>query len=255
MRPLNAKYVGKVRLQFDELPSTNDLARVLANEGTAEEGTAILADRQTAGRGQMGTTWEAAPGQNLTLSIIFYPRWLRADAQAALGMAVALAVYDTLAHWANNQNIAIKWPNDLIINRLKVAGILVENSIMGQYLAYSVVGIGINANQMQFSPSLVQAGSVQQITGQPVPLTNLADDLFNALEYWYNLLHKGAFDTIKEHYMARLLGLDKTQDFLLPGSTTPIQGIIRDVDRDGLLCVEMEGTVRRFGVKEMRQSV
>ncbi len=253
MQPINAQYVGKVRLLFDELPSTNDLARVLANEPATAEGTAILADCQTAGRGQMGTTWESAPGLNLTTSIILYPNWLRADAQPALGMAVALAAYDALAYYANNQNLAIKWPNDLIINGLKIGGILVENSIIGQHLSHSIVGIGINANQVQFSQSLVQAGSLQQITGQPVPLTDLADNLFNALESWYEMLRSGAFDTIKQRYMQHLLGLGHVQEFVLPGIDVRRSGTIRDVDTDGRLCVEMNGTIRRFAVKEIRQ--
>ncbi len=254
MSAINAQYVGKVRLEFDELPSTNDLARVLANERATQEGTAILAGRQTAGRGQMGTTWEAAPGLNLTTSVILYPHWLRADAQSMLGMAIALAVHDTLAHWTTGQNIAIKWPNDLIINGLKTSGVLIENAIMCQHLAHAIVGIGINANQVHFSPSLVQAGSLLQITGQPIPLTDLADTLFDALEYWYEMLRNGAFDNIKQHYMARLLGLGQVQEFVLPGVDVRVSGTIRDVDADGLLCVEMAGgSLRRFGVKEIRQ--
>ena len=244
--------MGKVRWEFDELASTNDYARVLSNEPNTLEGTAILAGRQTAGRGQMGAVWESAPGQNLTLSVILFPKWLRADQQAALGKAVALAVFDTLSSVTMRSDIFIKWPNDLIINYKKVSGVLIENTISGSNLSSAIVGIGINANQMQFSTALVQASSIQQITGQTVDLSFLADVLLESLEYWYEQLRNGQYVLIQNAYLSKLLGLNQVCSFALPSGTI-IEGLIRDVGTDGRLCVESAGNTQLFGVKEVRQ--
>ncbi len=254
MNPNNIRYVGKVRWQFDELASTNDYARILSNEPGTSEGTAVLARRQTAGRGQMGAVWESAPDQNLTTSVVLFPRWLRADQQAGLGKMAALAVYDTIAHVTRRADIHIKWPNDLIISNKKVAGILIENSINGPFLSTSVVGIGINANQASFSASLIQASSIQQMTGQTTDIAFLADVLFEKMEYWYERLKSGAFTEIQEVYLSRLLGLHQPNWFTLPNAPeAPFEGIIRDVGDDGLLCVETNGDWRYFGVKEIKQ--
>ncbi len=254
MNPNNIRYIGKVRWQFDELASTNDYARILSNEPDTPEGTAVLARCQTAGRGQMGAVWESAPDQNLTTSVVLFPRWLRADQQANLGKIAALAVYDSLAAITHRPDLHIKWPNDLLISNKKVAGILIENSISGPVLSTSVVGIGINVNQVAFSSSLTQASSIQQMTGQTTDLAVLADVLYEKLEYWYERLKAGAFTEIQEVYLSRLLGLHQTGWFTLPDTPeTPFEGIIRNVGDDGLLCVETNGIWRYFGVKEIKQ--
>jgi BirA family transcriptional regulator, biotin operon repressor / biotin---[acetyl-CoA-carboxylase] ligase len=252
MNLLNTKYVGKVLLHFDELTSTNDYARILSNETSTLEGTVIMADQQSKGRGQLGAAWESAPGQNLTASIILRPIWLRADLQSGLSKAISLAVYDTILANTNVENSWIKWPNDLIINQKKVSGILIENTISGQNLSTAIVGIGINVNQTHFSPSLTQAGSLQQITGQTIDTAILAASLFEKIEYWYEILKKNGAEAIQTTYLQRLLGYQKERNFLLPKANTVFQGTIIDVDIEGRLCVETQEGIQRFLVKEIK---
>jgi BirA family transcriptional regulator, biotin operon repressor / biotin---[acetyl-CoA-carboxylase] ligase len=251
MNQLNTNYVGKVLLHFDELTSTNDYARILSNETSTHEGTVIMADQQSKGRGQMGSSWESAPGQNLTASIILRPIWLRADLQSVLSKAISLAVYDAISSNINVENIWIKWPNDLIINQKKISGILIENTISGQNLSTSIVGIGINVNQTSFSTSLTHAGSLQQITGQTIDTAILAVSLFEKIEYWYEILKKNGAEVIQTAYLQRLLGYQKEHNFLLPKANTVFQGTIVDVDIEGRLCVATQVGIQKFLVKEI----
>ena len=251
MNQLNTNYVGKVLLHFDELTSTNDYARILSNEPSTLEGTVIMADQQSKGRGQMGATWESAPGQNLTASIILRPTWLRADLQSGLSKAISLAVYDAVVTNTNLENTWIKWPNDLIINRKKVSGILIENTISGQNLSVSIVGIGINVNQINFSPSLNHAGSLQQITGQTIDTAILAVTLFEKIEYWYEILKANGVEAIQAAYLQRLLGYQKERNFLLPKEKIVFTGTIVDVDVEGRLCVKTQEGIQKFLVKEI----
>ena len=256
MHTLNAVFVGKVLLHFDELSSTNDYARLIANEEHIPEGTVVQANRQTAGRGQMGAVWESAPGDNLTLSIIFRPVWLRADQQFHLSKAVALAVHDTVQEAIQeilpDAALHIKWPNDILLHDKKIAGILIENTISGQHLGISVVGIGLNVNQLQFSPALYAAGSMALAAGQTFDIDQLAQRLFNHLEKRYLQVRDGDTDLLHGEYMRNLLGDNRMLTYeSLPGGNI-FNGTITGVDEHGQLVMWVRGEERRFGMKEIR---
>ncbi|MFN3316125.1 MAG: biotin--[acetyl-CoA-carboxylase] ligase, partial [Raineya sp.] len=143
--------------------STNLTALELIENDDYFEGTTIITDHQTAGRGQQENTWEAEQGQNITLSVILTPQMLKVQEQFFLNMAVTLAIYDLLQGLVSNPTaLKIKWSNDLLYQNKKICGILIQNIISGQNIAKSVVGIGININQMTFKES--QAISLAQIT-------------------------------------------------------------------------------------------
>ncbi|MBK9336717.1 MAG: biotin--[acetyl-CoA-carboxylase] ligase [Lewinellaceae bacterium] len=132
----NTLFIGKVYHRFDALPSTNDYARELLAKSKPPEGTVLRAASQSAGRGQYGSRWLSAAGQNLTLSIILYPKWLQVAEQFRLSEAVALAVRDTvvaaLPH-ASGAGVLIKWPNDVYLSDRKIAGILIQNALNGLF--------------------------------------------------------------------------------------------------------------------------
>ncbi len=256
MYTLNAAFVGKVLLVFDELPSTNDYARLIANEVQTQEGTVVQTSRQTSGRGQMGAVWESAPGTNLTLSVILQPTWLRADQQFHLSKVVALAVYDTVQEVTEplpaNFSLQVKWPNDILLNGKKIAGILIENTISGAYLGISIAGIGLNVNQQTFSPALPMAGSLVQLTGHTFDTDHLAQRLFAHLELRYLQLRGGATDLLHTDYLARLLGYREHRHFELLPEGTQVEGMITGVDEHGRLVVENAGAEQKFGLKEIK---
>lgn len=257
MRNYNTKFVGKVLMEFDELPSTNDFARNYANQSAAQEGAVIRARKQTSGRGQMGTTWESMPECNLTMSVVLKPSWLRADQQTGLSKAVALAVFDALQDWANrekiDQQIQIKWPNDVLINRQKVCGILIENTINGQNLGVSVVGIGVNVNQTHFSGALSSATSMALVSGKEEDIEQVMRLIFAYLEANYLLLKsEGGAVTLHQHYLQHLLGYQQLMSFVSVPDGRIFEGVIVDVDADGMLCVDRDGVVQKFGLKSIK---
>ena len=126
---------------YQSVGSTMDLARQAAEEGAAE-GTVIVAEEQTAGRGRFGRKWVTAPGQNLSFSVVLYPsKW----AVSRLGIAAALAVARVIRHMYG-LSPGIKWPNDVRINGKKVSGILVESAVQNEQVRYAVLGVGVNVN-------------------------------------------------------------------------------------------------------------
>lgn len=141
LKDLHAATVGRTILHYPSLPSTMDLARKLAAEGMLE-GTAVLCDQQTEGRGRQGRKWFDSPASSLLLSVVFRPT---VEQLPELNMLASMAIVLTIDRVAGIKS-AIKWPNDVLIEGRKVAGILVENIFEGNALLASIVGVGINVN-------------------------------------------------------------------------------------------------------------
>ena len=168
--------------------STNDTATELVRKGNLVEGTVVITDDQTAGRGQRGTRWVTSPGENLTFSLVLRPAFLAASEQFLLSQAIALGVLRFVSDFANQAQI--KWPNDLFVNQMKLGGILIENAWQGSRMSHAIVGIGLNINQVEFgsgpfvkakNPAL-RATSLRLETGKSFELTALLPDLLQALE-------------------------------------------------------------------------
>jgi BirA family biotin operon repressor/biotin-[acetyl-CoA-carboxylase] ligase len=152
-------FIGKNVIQLDTTPSTNDYLKQLCDKQAVLDGTVVYTSNQTAGRGQQGNTWEMQKGAGLALSFFLKPNFLPIEKQFYLNMAVSLAVRE-FCEYFTDQEVAVKWPNDILINQKKVAGILIENTIQGSKIAQTVVGIGVNVTQKKFSSDLVHATSL-----------------------------------------------------------------------------------------------
>lgn len=126
-------------LKEKETDSTNNRLAQLCDRENIKEFTTLLVDKQTAGKGQRGNSWESAPGMNLTFSTVLYPSALKAREQSSLSMLIALSVYDTLSTYA--EGFSIKWPNDIYWKDKKICGILIENELEGAYLLRCIAGI------------------------------------------------------------------------------------------------------------------
>lgn len=280
----NTLFVGKVYHRFDELPSTNDwaakLVALLPLEGGAAktkppEGTVVRAANQTAGRGQLGSKWHSSADENLLLSIIFYPTWLEVQAQFYLSMSVALGINDLLTTIINQQSSiinrqssilpalartaeegpnhpSIKWPNDLYLNDKKTAGILIQNAISGASLQSSIVGIGLNVNQLEFPEDLPNATSLALASGQKLDLDLVAERLFECLERRYLQLKAGNRAAIKAEYEEHLWRCGKAGRFVRTVDCSEFEGIILGVSERGMLRMETVTGVKEFEVKTLR---
>jgi BirA family biotin operon repressor/biotin-[acetyl-CoA-carboxylase] ligase len=246
----NTLFVGKVLHHYAELGSTNDFAAQLlhASKSRPAEGTVVRADSQSAGRGQFGSRWDSAAGLNLTLSVIFYPQWLQAQEQFQLSMAVALALRHTaqtlLGDATAPGSTCLKWPNDLYIGDRKTAGILIQNTLSGTKIQASIVGIGLNVNQLDFDPTLPNPGSLALAKRQALPLDEVQETLFADLESAYLRLRSGQDTGLQARYEAALYrrGIPSRFERLSDGST--LEGTIEGVAPDGQLRLQTaQGTL------------
>lgn len=166
---------------IQRVPECRSTSAVLAAMPDAPHGTVVVTDRQTAGRGQRGNSWEAEPGANLTFSLLLRPQAIPAARQFELSVIVALevaaCVRRALAGTPNAPRVCVKWPNDIYVGDRKIAGILIENSLSGSGIERSIAGIGLNVNQRIFVSDAPNPTSIIHYTGTPTPLAPLLETL------------------------------------------------------------------------------
>lgn len=144
----------------------------------------IRTDFQTAGRGQAGNSWESEEGKNLLFSALLRYNDIRATEQWRLSMLVAVALWDVLAKYLPQKPLTIKWPNDIYFGDKKLVGILIENSLSGQYIGYSIVGIGLNINQTEWRSNAPNPISMKEITGKGYKAETLMNEWIHAMANW-----------------------------------------------------------------------
>lgn len=197
----------------------------------------------------MGTSWQDTPDESALLSVGFFLKSLPIQQQFFISMAVALAVKACLKHFGLSPTI--KWPNDLYCNGHKIAGILIENQLVGATIQNVVVGVGINVNQASF-PGLPHATSIFLCSGHKLAPRDVALQCIDELEMRMDWIHAQRFDFIKKNYLQQLYGVAAAKPVMLPdGSVT--NGIVRDVTSSGRIVMAFEsGETADFDIKEVQ---
>ncbi|UCG11629.1 MAG: biotin--[acetyl-CoA-carboxylase] ligase [Deltaproteobacteria bacterium] len=232
---LNTQWLGHTIHLFQQLQSTNLTAIRLAGQGAAE-GTVVLAEYQTHGRGRRSRSWSSPPGIGIYCSIILRPKLSPAEGQLITlltAVAVAKAV-EVKVH----PSPRIKWPNDILINNRKVAGILLESKAGSVEMEYAVVGVGINVNQTSDALAdeyLSKATSLLIETGQQVDRSALIGQLFVELENLYETLHRGEAATILQQW--RRFSSTVGQHVRVSGKEGVTEGVALDVTKAGALLI------------------
>ncbi len=239
-------FTGKQLLYLPTCSSTNTVAYNLLVKNRATEGCVVITDHQTAGRGQRGNTWEAEPDKNITLSLILKPVFLSTLQQFYLTMCVSLAVLDTVQDVVPEVT-QIKWPNDIVAEDKKIAGILIQNSINGAYLQHSVVGIGLNVNQKIFT--YPQASSLANLCNREFDRVALTEKLLEQIEKRYLKLRSKQLEKIKIEYLQALYRYQSLHKYLIDGQI--IEGQIVGIDASGRLAVQIQEKLRYFNFKEI----
>ena len=160
----------------------------------------IRTDFQTAGRGQAGNSWESEEGKNLLFSTLLRYEGILATKQWRLSMLVAVALWETLAKYLPQKQLTIKWPNDIYFGDKKLVGILIENSLSGPYVGYSIVGIGVNVNQTKWMSNAPNPISMQEITGKEYDVEALLNEWISSMKSWEIV----KTEDIRAAYMQRL---------------------------------------------------
>ncbi len=229
------------------------MAAELLESTPAADGTVVVAAHQTQGRGQRGNTWQTEPGQNLTFSLILKPGFLSAARQFRLNVAVSLAVHDFLEPHLPGGGLRTKWPNDVYWHNSKMGGILIENTIQGTSIAHSIVGIGLNINQLVF-PDHLRATSLRLASRvaeseDGYDLEILLNALLESLERRYLQLRGGGFADLERYYLETMYGFGQTRTFRSGGHV--FEGVIAGIDETGRLAVRKGNETRHFSFKEI----
>ena len=248
--PANTVFMGKNLVFVPECHSTNDLALQLCQQRTSSEGSVIITANQTAGRGQRGNIWHVEPGKNLTFSLILKPTFLPIKNQFYLNIVTALAIHDYLIE-KTDATIRIKWPNDMMVNSKKIAGILIENQLQGNSFSSAVVGIGLNMNQETFNIST--ATSLHQISNQVYDLNAELEHILHKLEVRYLQLKSGKENTLLADYLNVMYWRHELHTFV--ANDQSFDGTIVGLDDLGRLKINTTQGDRVFGMKEVQYSV
>lgn len=189
-------------IHLEETESTNSYLKDLLKSEQLTEGSFVVADFQTGGRGQMGNSWFSSKGDNLLFSILLYPTEIPANEQFVISRITSLAIKNTLDQFTDD--IRIKWPNDIYWKDKKIAGILIENSLQGRVIENSIIGIGLNLNQQIFPPELPNPVSLRQITATQFDKSYILDLFLNEFFLLYRSLQHGEKQVIEDEYMLDL---------------------------------------------------
>ncbi|MBI4277335.1 MAG: biotin--[acetyl-CoA-carboxylase] ligase [Armatimonadetes bacterium] len=232
---LATRAMGRPLVPYGRVGSTNDVARDLAEAG-AGEGTAVVAEEQTAGRGRQGRTWHSPPG-GLWLSVILRP----ARPSPGVGLAVGVAAATALRR-ATGADVRLKWPNDLVIAGRKLGGILLE-AAGGAVIAG--IGINLNVDEAHLPPE-VRASSISLAAhlGRPVDRAGVLADLLGDLEAEYAAWRHGGAAALLSSWRALSATLGRPVSVVLPEAR--VEGLAEDVDEEGALLVrQADGSLRR----------
>lgn len=235
-------------IKLREARSTNSSLREWLQLERLPEGSVLLTDCQTAGRGQVGNVWEAEPGKNLTFSVVLYPTCILANEQFLISQIAALSVKQTLE--AYTTDIRVKWPNDIYWKDKKICGMLIENDLAGRTIYDSIIGIGLNINQQLFRSDAPNPVSLTQITGETYDLEEVLDRFLSCFYDNYLLLLQEQQEEIRQAYDAALYrreGFHPYQD-----ETGRFEARIHHIEPDGHLVLQQpDGSLRSYAFKEV----
>lgn len=246
---MNTLFIGSHLVRLSSVDSTNNYLLKLAGTNQAPEGTVVTAGYQEKGKGQREAAWQSEEGKNLLCSILLRPEGMRASEQFYINMAVSLAVRDSVQHFLPANEVKIKWPNDILADKRKVSGILIENVLKGEWINVCVAGIGMNVNQQTFD-GLPHAGSLAAMANKYLLVEEVLEVLCNNVEAQYLQLRAGKKSAIKEAYTKHLYLAGERWSYNCGHQT--LEGIIKGVSEEGKLLVETSEGIKTFGLKEIQ---
>ena len=237
-------------IKLNAIDSTNTYLKEMSAKQTVDNFTVVVAENQTNGRGQRGTNWEVEKGKNLTFSVLNKDVLLNVEEVFNLNVVVAVSLFQTFLQ-LKISNLAIKWPNDILADKKKICGILIENQFKSTSEILSIVGIGINVNQENFS-NLPQASSLKNLAGQEFNKDEILLHFLNQFQsnlnlykneggtYFWNFYHENLF---KKNTPMAFENADKVK----------FMGIIKQVMPNGKVELELEdNTLQLFDIKEIK---
>ena len=226
---------------LDSVDSTNEEAKRRAARGAAD-GSIVWAGRQTAGRGRRGRSWASEPG-NLYTSVVLRPRCSAATAME-LTFVAALGVLDAVAAFLPKaRRIQVKWPNDVLVEGRKIAGILLESSVTQGGIDWLTIGVGLNVGHHPEATEFPATSLAAQVDRIP-PVETVLSAFYHALADWSDRWARDGFDPVREAWLRRAAGLGEAIEVRLPQET--LSGTFAGLDPSGALILETASESRRI---------
>jgi BirA family biotin operon repressor/biotin-[acetyl-CoA-carboxylase] ligase len=239
---------GHRLIELSSVTSTNKFLEMLLDKGSGEQGLIVISKDQSEGRGMSGNLWISEKSKNLLMSMLHYTEGLTTQNQFYLSKCCAIAVSKAIDQTIGAEQSRIKWPNDVYINSLKTAGILIQSSIKAEKIQYSFLGIGININQSEFS--LDNATSIKLETGQKFEIMEVLSHLTKELDHSLKALADFDFDFINKTYYNKLIGYQQWLKY--KKEEVEFEGLIQKIEDDGHLLMKLKnGKQQHFAVKEI----
>lgn len=239
----NKRIIGKHWKHLQHVESTNDYLKDIISKNNPKNGTAISAQFQSKGKGQFGNTWLGNADENIYLSIYIEHNNLTVSQLFSLNAFVSFALLNYLKLKTPNQDIHIKWPNDILINDKKVCGVLIENAIQGNLVSHSIIGIGLNLNQKQFPNFLPDATSIYQEINQSLNIEEEIELLLVELDLAYSNFNQ---DWREEYHKFLWKHNDTVNCTAIDKGYVDAKGTILGVDELGRLILEVNNSLEYY---------
>ena len=247
---MNNQEIGNQVIKVKSIDSTNNYAAKLLNQTKVPFGTVIMAHYQTNGKGQRNTIWSSNSGDNLLMSVLLDLSFMPSEKIFFLSKSIALAIRAAVVDVIGIES-HLKWPNDVLIDNKKIAGVLIENQWNKSKIVSSVVGVGLNVNQVDFQESF-SATSLKKITNKNYNVDNILKVLCKKLNKYYNQLASLNFDNIDIEYHQHLVNYNKFCEF--EENNILFNAKVKGVNQQGELMLEFtNGDVKSYELKQITQ--
>ena len=235
-------------IKLDSTTSTNNFTYNLLKSGKIKEGIVVTALSQSKGQGQMGLKWESEHGKSILMSIVLSPDILLKN-QFHLNICISLALHDFAKKYFKKEP-KIKWPNDLLVDRKKLAGILIKNIVKSSTIKDAIIGVGLNVNQIKFKHYSLKATSMKKLKEKDFDIEKLRKELLDCIEERYLQFKQGEVEKMREEYITVLYGINQWRYYKIEGRK--IKAKIIGINEIGMLLLEMKnGNSKSFSLKEI----
>ena len=249
---MKSQYFGSHIIQIDRVSSTNNYAAKLLNQTKIPFGAVIMAQFQDDGRGQRGAVWQSKSGENLLFSAILDGSLMKECPPFYLSKCVAVSIKDTLSYFLKHK-IHLKWPNDVLVERRKIAGVLIESQWKGNNLFSSIIGVGLNVNQTHFEYGF-DATSMKLLSANDYDLKEVLQVLCTKLNFNFNRLLSKEYSDLQQDYLSSLYKYNEKTHFKIGDKLEEV--VLKDVNENGMVSLEMlGGKIKEYDFSQARQII
>ncbi len=240
--------------------STNADISISVSKNTPNTNIVLYTYKQSAGKGQIGRKWHSGEDKNLTFSLLVDINQLLAKDQFHLNMIISLAIRDWVDkiltdNGVNNSNCTIKWPNDIYVDNKKLLGILIQNTLIDKFISKSIIGMGINVNEIKFPIELPNPVSLSQLTNKSFDLNMLFANLICYLERKFFDYDQMSFSTLKKQYILKMYLLNESKTFTLSENDQSFEAKIVGVTDEGMLMLQQKERTSHFNFREVKYTI